>query len=205
MRKITSRSLCERTGRTSKSLFDVRPVLSHNDLEVINEKDHLKIIVRENGPNIKKAFARFCKFNKVFSKALGEDGHTFAQNEELGFLNTSLDDLGGALRACYTCRFPQLAKKNLKKIAIKANLEPIEYSSEDGAFELRNNKTLGQSEVEIVNFVVQNVAKIIKEEERLTPKEGAGSPKNAKSPNNEKAKTPKGSKNAKSPNNEKAK
>ena len=52
--------------------------------------------------------------------------------------------------------------------------------------------------MEIVNFVVQNVAKIIKEEERLTPKEGAGSPKNAKSPNNEKAKTPKGSKTPKS-------
>lgn len=135
------------------------------------------------------------------TRALGD--HIFAQDDELGFLNTSLDDLGGALRACYTCRLPNLAKKNLKKTVIKASLEPIEYSSEEGAYELRNAKTLGMSEVEIVNFVALNIAKIIKEEERLKPK-AAASPKNAKSPKNAEAKTPKSEK-AKTPKGKKKK
>lgn len=149
---------------------DARGLAFNEDNAIIvwvNRRDHVELISREIGPNIKKAFGRFAKFNKVFEKALDAKGHSFAVNPELGYLSSSVDDLGGCMRAKYVVRMPELGKKDLIKQALKLNIWVEPYQLEEDTYVLMNHCTLGKCEVDLVNELVQGVAKLIKEEQRL--------------------------------------
>lgn len=166
----------------------------HNEAQTalawVNEEDHCRIISMELGGDIPSVFTRFCALSDALKASAEANNTKLMWNETLGFLGTCPTNLGTGLRASVMVCLPEFNKlmegdnhedkELLEKVCSAYDLQPRgsagEHSPAVGAkFDVSNKQRLGQSEVQLVQKMIDGVTKVIALEKRLaagaTPQE----------------------------------
>ncbi len=156
---------------------------SKTALAWVNEEDHCRIASMEMGSNIRSVFARFCKISNELKESIEANGNALMWNETLGFLATCPTNLGTGLRASFMVElihFNQLLvegtnrhdKELLHHVCLRFDLQARgsrgEYSPADGGkFDISHKQRIGQSEVQLVQKLIDGVTKVIHYEQLL--------------------------------------
>jgi creatine kinase len=158
----------------------------HNDTQTalcwVNEEDHCRIISMELGGDIPSVFTRFCALSNALKASAEANNTKLMWNETLGFLGTCPSNLGTGLRASVMAVLPEFNKlmesenhedrELLEQVCSAFDLQPRgsagEHSAaEGGKFDISNKQRIGFSEVELVQKMIDGVAKVIKFEKML--------------------------------------
>ncbi|XP_072174412.1 creatine kinase B-type-like [Diadema setosum] len=150
----------------------------HNDnknfLVWINEEDHTRIISMEKGGNMRRVFERFCRGLNQVEDLIKAKGWEFMWSEHLGYILTCPSNLGTGLRAGVHIRIPHLSKdiQRLDTILDRLRLQKRGTGGVDSAtvgdtFDISNLDRLGQSEVQLVQRVIDGVDLLVKMEKLL--------------------------------------
>uniref|UniRef100_A0A673AB12 Creatine kinase U-type, mitochondrial n=1 Tax=Sphaeramia orbicularis TaxID=375764 RepID=A0A673AB12_9TELE len=179
-------SLTQMTEQEQQQLIDVRPLpvdkpvsplltcagmardwpdargIWHNNEKTfliwVNEEDHTR---------------RFCRGLKEVEHLIQERGWEFMWNPRLGYILTCPSNLGTGLRAGVHVKLPLLSKDaRFSKILDNLRLQKrgtggVDTAAVGGVFDISNLDRLGQSEVQLVQTVVDGVNYLIECEKRL--------------------------------------
>jgi len=139
-----------------------------------NEEDHCRIISMSTDGDVKGVFTRFCALSNEIKKSVESDGGKFMYSDKLGFLGTCPSNLGTGLRGSVMVKLPELNKDVhlLEEVCESFNLQPRgsagEHSAAVGAkWDISNKQRIGFSEVQLVQKMIDGVAKLIALEEKL--------------------------------------
>ncbi|EKX34475.1 hypothetical protein GUITHDRAFT_155718 [Guillardia theta CCMP2712] len=157
----------------------------HNESKTVlcwcNEEDQCRIIAMEEGGDVKGVFTRFCQLSDAIKTAAESNGKSLMYKENLGFLGTCPSNLGTGLRASVMITLPELNKDphKLEEICSQYDLQPRGSSGEHTAaigakWDISNKQRIGFSEVELVQKMIDGVAKIIGIEEELAKAAAGG-------------------------------
>uniref|UniRef100_A0A674MH23 Creatine kinase U-type, mitochondrial n=1 Tax=Takifugu rubripes TaxID=31033 RepID=A0A674MH23_TAKRU len=155
---------------------DARGIWHNNEknfLVWINEEDHTRVISMEKGGNMKRVFDRFCRGLKEVERLIQEKGWEFMWNERLGYVLTCPSNLGTGLRAGVHVKLPLLSKDpRFSQILSSLRLQKrgtggVDTAAVGGVFDISNLDRLGQSEVQLVQTVVDGVNYLIECEKML--------------------------------------
>uniref|UniRef100_A0A8C6U217 Creatine kinase U-type, mitochondrial n=1 Tax=Neogobius melanostomus TaxID=47308 RepID=A0A8C6U217_9GOBI len=139
----------------------------------VNEEDHTRVISMEKGGNMKRVFDRFCRGLQEVERLIQERGWEFMWNERLGYILTCPSNLGTGLRAGVHVKLPLLSKDpRFNKILDNLRLQKrgtggVDTAAVGGTFDISNLDRLGQSEVQLVQTVVDGVNYLVECEKRL--------------------------------------
>ncbi|XP_071825362.1 creatine kinase U-type, mitochondrial-like isoform X2 [Apostichopus japonicus] len=149
----------------------------HNDaknfLVWVNEEDHTRLISMEKGGNMKAVFDRFCQGLNEVESLIKSEGWEYMWNEHLGYILTCPSNLGTGLRAGVHVKLPNLSKDPrfddiLEKLRLqKRGTGGVDTESTNGIFDISNLDRLGQSEVQLVQRVIDGVDLLVKMEKQL--------------------------------------
>ena len=141
----------------------------------LNEGDHVRVISIQQGGDARSVFATLVKAVNTIEKLLQElDGRTFQKTDHLGMITCCPTNLGTGLRGGVLIQLQKLVAKmgedGLKEWAKENHLQVRglygEHSDSSGAiYDISNKYRLGYSEVQLVQFVIDGVNKLIKMEE----------------------------------------
>ncbi|XP_070536827.1 creatine kinase U-type, mitochondrial-like [Ptychodera flava] len=147
--------------------------LEKNFLVWINEEDHTRIISMERGGNMRRVFQRFCDgINKV-EELIKAKGWEFMWNEHLGYILTCPSNLGTGLRAGVHIKLPRLSKHpRFEEILENLRLQKrgtggVDTAATGDTFDISNMDRLGQSEVQLVQRVIDGLDLMIQMEKQL--------------------------------------
>lgn len=146
----------------------------HNISCWVNEEDHCRIIALEDGANVKDAFEKFATLADKFRESIESNGHFVMHHRTLGFLSTCPVNIGTALRASVKIKLPKLVahRTKLKALCTKYHFN-VRGEHGDGisatsnVLDLCNKAMIGFTETELVQKVIDGVAKIIQAEQSL--------------------------------------
>lgn len=180
----TSRNLL--TGAGAARSWPNNRGIFHNEAQTalcwVNEEDHCRIISMELGGDIPSVFTRFCSLSNALKTSAENNGTKLMWNERLGFLGTCPSNLGTGLRASVMIHLPAFnklmengtheEKELLDAVCAAFDLQPRgsagEHSPAVGAkFDVSNKQRLGLSEVQLVQKMIDGVAKVIAYEKML--------------------------------------
>ncbi len=137
---------------------------------MVNEEDHFRIQALVSGMNIDKAYKLASSIDDLFY-----DQFDYAYSEKYGYLTSCPTNLGTGLRASYMLHLPAL--ENANKIQNYVELL-VNYGmtirgihgegtkSQGSLYQISNQKTLGQSEAEIMGSLNSVVMQIIRQERK---------------------------------------
>lgn len=141
----------------------------------LNEGDHIRIISIQQGGDARSVFATLLKAVNTIMKLLLEiDGRTFQKTDHLGMITCCPTNLGTGLRGGVLIQLRKLEAKlgesGLKEWANENHLQVRglygEHSDSSGAiYDISNKYRLGYSEIQLVQFVIEGVNKLIQMEE----------------------------------------
>lgn len=138
---------------------------------MINEEDHLRIQAVSAGQNMGKVFKEANRIDDLFSECL-----IYAFNQKYGYITSCPTNLGTGLRASYMVHLPFLESEELiKTLSDEMNRFGFTIRGIYGEgtqalgsiYQISNQKTLGQSEEEIISSLDNIVGQVIKQEEML--------------------------------------
>jgi len=164
------------SGDMHRDWPDARGCFHNNDKNCVvwvNEEDHLRIISMEMGADIKNVFSRFSSLCAEVEKVVTGEGYSFAHSEHLGYILTCPSNLGTGLRASMMVKLPNLGKlPEFKEMAKEMGIQirgsaGVDSGVDSGVFDLSNSDRLGKSEVQLVNIMIDGVAKLIDKEKEL--------------------------------------
>ncbi|CAM9177279.1 unnamed protein product [Chrysoparadoxa australica] len=148
-----------------------------NFLVWVNEEDHMRVISMEQGGNIKQVFARWSDAIKAVEGSINKNGYTYMYNDHLGNITCCPSNLGTGLRASVMLKLPKLYKAwgvhkleaYCDEMGLQARGSKGEHSppGPNGEFDISNKARIGQSEVELVQGMIDGVDELIKLEEAL--------------------------------------
>ena len=125
-------------------------------------QDHVWIISTEKGGNIQAVFSRLSRTVWRLETALRDRGHCFHEDRILGFLNSSPADIGTALRASVVIKLVRLGRQKgfydlMHRLKLEAKAQNDQKSGYTGIFDVGNAETLGKTEVQNINTMIQGV------------------------------------------------
>lgn len=134
----------------------------------INEKEHLRLLYEKNGNNIKEMYEYLNKIDNLL-----EDKFRYSFDDRLGYLMSSLSNLGTGLKVSVTLHLPALTM--LDKITkVSKQLENNNLCIEGlygekgysygNLYKISNKWCLGSSEEDIITNLEDNIINIINEE-----------------------------------------
>mmetsp|Transcript_69687 Transcript_69687/g.166352 ORF Transcript_69687/g.166352 Transcript_69687/m.166352 type:complete len:941 (-) Transcript_69687:73-2895(-) len=139
-----------------------------------NEEDHYRFFARQEGSEIKELYERMAKTMSAVSEAATMAGRAFASSSKLGWLTTCPSRVGAALRVTLTLRIPLLAKA----VELPALCECLHLHCDSSSSAISGNlwqihslSSLGVSEVEVMNEMIQGCKLLVGLEQRLERKE----------------------------------
>merc|ERR1719265_731187 len=149
-----------------------RGVFVNRDFTVaawVNGVEHLQLMSRLEGGDVRNAFDLFVRTEHAVGSALKAEGYEFATHPQLGFVNASLSCIGSALQVAITLLLPHLSLHDdfrhlCKKLGVTARRAT--HSARD-SWEITNIQRLGCSEVAQVNMVIEAARILIKIERHL--------------------------------------
>lgn len=136
---------------------------------MINEEDHLRLQAIKPGLQLKEAFSELSKVDDILSEKLN-----YAYDEELGYLTACPTNLGTGLRASAMLHLPGLVLSNqiepVLKAVSKLGLAIRGFYGEGteslgNLFQISNQSTLGESEIDIVSRIDRVIRQVITHEE----------------------------------------
>ncbi|XP_062869336.1 zgc:172076 [Trichomycterus rosablanca] len=138
----------------------------------VNMDDHLKLVSSRSDANIQEAFASICinlvKMEEIYKKMR----HWFIWKPHIGWVVSSPAEVGTGLTACVTMKLVHLPHhKLLNDILDRLRLRMEETDSPE-LYKISNQQTIGLTEVEFTQIVVDGVKLLIRIEKRL--KDDAG-------------------------------
>ncbi|XP_017539254.2 zgc:172076 isoform X1 [Pygocentrus nattereri] len=138
----------------------------------VNMEDHLRLVSSRNDANIQEAFATICigllKMEALYKKLR----HPFIWKPHLGWVVSSPAEVGTGLKASVTIKLVHLVThKRLDNILDRLRL-CIEKACLHGMYKICNRQTIGLTEVELTQLVVDGVNLLIRMEKRLENNEG---------------------------------
>lgn len=143
----------------------------------VNEEDHMRCISMQDGGNVKQVFARFVDCINAVEKSLSASNYGYAKSEHLGYITTCPSNVGTGLRASVMLKLPKLYKKIgvhaleelCDSMGLQARGSKGEHSppGKQGEFDISNKGRVGQSEVQLVQRMIDGVDKLIAMEEAL--------------------------------------
>jgi creatine kinase len=139
-----------------------------------NAEDHFRIVAMKKGGNVLEMFTRLSQALTNLESSLEKQGHKFAQDPNLGFLNCSPKNLGTALRASVFVKLVRLGQEpGFEELLERLRLESsARFKEQDtgrytGIFDIANSERLGQSEVQVINTMINGVGRLIALEKKL--------------------------------------
>ncbi|KAI5101058.1 hypothetical protein C0J45_8261 [Silurus meridionalis] len=138
----------------------------------LNMEDHLKLVSSRTDADLQEAFASIC-INLVKLEAIYNIlRHSFIWKPHLGWVVSSPAEVGTGLKATVTIRLRHLPKnKHLENILDRLRLR-MEASNSHGLYKISNQQTIGLTEVEFMQLVVDGVKLLIRIEKRLEDNAG---------------------------------
>jgi len=140
----------------------------------LNKEDHMRIIATSNGGDLLAVFQRLSKALTQVEQSLHKRGHAFCTHPKYGFVNTSPENLGTALRASVYIKLYRLGQQpGFEELLDRLRLESSsrfkdkKSSAYTGIFDIANAERLGQSEIQLVNAMINGVGRLIELEKRL--------------------------------------
>merc|ERR1712070_272087 len=147
----------------------------------VGEEDHLRIVSMqgsrdgpsEAGKNMREVVARFISACDIVEKSLKKNGSSFMHNDHLGFVLTCPSNLGTGLRAGAMVVIPKVSgrsdfKQHLGKMKLQARgTDGVDSASSGGTWDVSNADRIGKGEVDLVNTLIEGLAKIVRWEDRL--------------------------------------
>ncbi|MDA0346435.1 MAG: protein arginine kinase [Verrucomicrobia bacterium] len=136
---------------------------------MINEEDHLRIQVIKNGLNFKRSWNFITSIDTLLEESLD-----YAYSKQLGYLTACPTNVGTGLRASAMLHLPGLVISNqMEKVVRAVNQLGIavrgifgEGSDASGSFfQISNQQTLGETEIEILKRLNSVMTTIIEREE----------------------------------------
>jgi len=155
---------------------DARGIFHNEDKNCfvwVNEEDHMRIVSMQKGDDIQAVFGRFVTLCNEVQKVLKEEGADFMHSDHLGFILACPSNLGTGLRAGSMIKVPLLsAKPNFKDWLAKQGLQArggggVDSEAQGGIYDISNADRLGKSEVDLVNIMIDGVAKCVELEKKL--------------------------------------
>ncbi|XP_036373180.1 creatine kinase M-type-like [Megalops cyprinoides] len=139
----------------------------------INIEDHLQLVSKQTDSNIKEAFERACvnvlKLEELYKKMR----HPFVWKDHLGWVVSSPGDVGTGLRANIRVRLQRLSQhKRLDNILERLRL-CMESTESSGVYKVYNIPTIGFTEVELMQLLVDGVKLLIVMEKKLQEPDGS--------------------------------
>ena len=137
---------------------------------MINEEDHIRLQVMNNGMNLENSLKEANKIDDLFHELLG-----YAFDEKLGYLTTCPTNLGTGLRASYMLflpaltsakKMPQLIQEVSKYGVTIRGMYGENSKSMGGLYQISNLKTLGYSEEELIQNLNRLVNQIVQQEKK---------------------------------------
>lgn len=141
---------------------------------MLNEEDHLRIQVLSGGMNLEKAYHMADEIDNAINKKF-----PYAFHEKLGYLTSFLTNVGTGLRVSYMLHLPAITStRKLTDIAsdigrFGVTIRGIIDEKGNGIgnlYQIYNQKTLGQTEEEIIRSLKTIALQIIKQERRIRSK-----------------------------------
>ncbi|VEU41449.1 unnamed protein product [Pseudo-nitzschia multistriata] len=141
----------------------------------LNKEDHLRVIATSNGGDLLAVFGRLSEALTQIEQSLHKRGHAFARHPRYGFVNTSPENLGTALRASVYIKLYRLGQQpGFADLLDRLRLETSSRfeatgpgGGYTGVFDVANAERLGQSEVQLINTMINGVGRLIELEKRL--------------------------------------
>lgn len=131
---------------------------------MINEEDHIRISVVGAGSNIRETFKIADRIDDYFDSELA-----YAYSDRYGYLTTCMSDVGTGMKASYLLSLPALTMSGKIK-AIRDEVGKFGavikemYGEDDKTagfmYRITNQKTLGCSEIEIIENLEQVISQI---------------------------------------------
>jgi hypothetical protein len=136
----------------------------------LNQEVHLRLRCSRDGSDLRGAFARLCEVERSVREALQADSVQFAESDRLGHLTTSPSSLGTALHAEVFVRLQMLPKRPKFKELCQRCKVTARASGEGGPglMCVWNSQTLGSTEADQINDVIQAVRHFVSLEAQLT-------------------------------------
>jgi creatine kinase len=140
----------------------------------VNKEDHLRIFSMSNGGDLLAVFTRLSRALAKLEESLKKRGYSFCVHPRYGFVNTSPENLGTALRASVFVKLYRLGQQPgfeelLDRLRLEASsrFKNSKSSRYSGIFDIANAERLGQSEVQLINTMINGVGRLIDLEKRL--------------------------------------
>ncbi|WP_194192652.1 ATP--guanido phosphotransferase [Clostridium chrysemydis] len=138
---------------------------------MINENDHLRLQMVENGYNIDEAYKNISELDDNI-----EENIEYAFDSELGFITSKLENLGTGMRAAVMIHIPTIVSKdlvfNLSKelnrlgISIKG-IYGNTANAYGNLYQIANYISLGMSEKEIIKNLKEAIKIVVRKENNL--------------------------------------
>lgn len=135
---------------------------------LLNEEDHLRIQALAGGMNLEKAWRIADKLDDEINRSF-----PYAYHEKLGYLTSFPTNVGTGLRVSFMLHLPAIAgTKRLSGIAADIGRfgATIQGSGVGNLYQIYNQKTLGQTEKEIMQSLTTIANQIIKQERKIRKK-----------------------------------
>ena len=165
-RRLINRSMAEKKTPGGLILSDDERISL-----MLNGDDHIRIQVMEQGLSLKECYEKADCLDNYINERI-----PYAFNEKYGYLTTYPTNVGTGLRACVVLHLPTLSQVR-KFQSIVADMSRFgtairglygEGSDNYGSlYEVSNQRTLGQSEKEIVELVTKAAAQLNNQEMRV--------------------------------------
>merc|ERR1712167_82329 len=125
------------------------------------------------GKNMREVVARFIMACAEVEKSLKSCGAKLMHNGHHGFVLTCPSNLGTGLRAGAMAVVPKISgradwKQLLGKMKLQARgTDGVDSASSGGTWDISNADRIGTGEVDLVNTLIEGLAKIVNWEDRL--------------------------------------
>ena len=138
---------------------------------MINEEDHIRIRVCEQGLNLKNALEKAREIERLLAEKLG-----FAYSEKLGYLTTCPANVGTGMRASVVMHLPAIARTGaIGSLIRESDRAGVTVAGADGTgsnpagslYRLSNRLTLGVTEAETVERIENAARETAKQEEKI--------------------------------------
>lgn len=162
-RQLISDTLISKT-ETGGALLSEDEVISI----LLNEEDHIRIQALAGGMNLEKAWERADKLDDEINRSFA-----YAWHDKLGYLTSFPTNVGTGLRASFILHLPAMSgTKRLSEIASDIGRFGVAIRGNEAGklYQIYNQKTLGQTEQEIIKNLTTIAEQIIKQERRIRKK-----------------------------------
>jgi hypothetical protein len=153
---------------------DARGAFCNADNELVawvNERDHLRLITSQMGPDLQSVFLRFCEAHALLEAAVKDEGLDFVRTDRHGYVSSDPRNIGSSLKASVLIRLPTLGEtaefpELLRCLHLESRTDAIGGALEKGVYLVSNADRL-RTDLQLVNVVVDGVEKLVQMEQAI--------------------------------------